>query len=115
MTSSVTSTTQPPPASVTQVDTVDQPWAAASNLPAETSIVEEETEIPEPVDPNKFHVHVEGLPTGCSAVGGAEEWEGELKVQEVKCPGGAPEMDGNAGNGGSLGGWERGDYVGGWD
>ena len=54
--SSVTSTVQSPPASVTQVETVEQPWAAASNLPAETHIVEEETEIPEPLEPNKFHV-----------------------------------------------------------
>jgi len=111
VTSSITSTSQAAPASVTQVQTVDQPWAAMSNLPAETNIIEDETEIPDNVDPNKFHVHVEGLPTGCSASGGAEEWEGELNVEEVKCPGGAPEPVGDA----SLGGWERGDYVGGWD
>ena len=58
-----------------------------SGLPAETNIIEEETEIPEvETDPNKFHVHVEGLPAGCSSVGGAQEWEGELNVEEVKCP-----------------------------
>jgi hypothetical protein len=65
--SSVTRTTQSPPASVTQVETVKQPWAAMSNLPTDTSIVEDEVEVPEPVDPNKFHVHVEGVPSGCGA------------------------------------------------
>jgi len=49
----------------------------------------------------------------CAAVGGAQEWEGELNVEEVKCPGGAPEQQ-SVGDGASLGGWERGDYVGGW-
>ena len=112
VTSSVTSTTQSPPASVTQVDTVPQPWAADSNLPTDTSIVEDEVEVPEPVDPNKFHVHVEGLPSGCSSVGGAEDWDGQLTVEEVKCPGGAPQSNPNEP---TLGGWESGDYVGGWE
>ena len=38
-----------------------------SNLPTDTSIVEDEVEVPEPVDSNKFHVHVEGVPSGCGA------------------------------------------------
>ena len=97
---------------MTQVQTVSQPWAAESNLPTDTTIVQDEEEVPDFVDPNKFHVHVEGLPSGCSSVGGSQEWEGELKVEEVRCPHGAPE---SADNEPSLGGWERGDYVGGWE
>ena len=46
-------------------------------------------------------------------MGGAQEWEGELSVEEVKCPGGASEQQ-SVGDGARLGGWERGDYVGGW-
>jgi hypothetical protein len=46
------------------------------------------------------------------SVGGAEDWDGQLTVEEVKCPAGEPQGSSNAP---TLGGWESGDYVGGWE
>ena len=45
-------------------------------------------------------------------VGGAGDWDGQLTVEEVKCPTGEPDGYSNAP---TIGGWESGDYVGGWE